>query len=555
MADNLFQFAQQCFNQTIREIAAYGIKVNPQMDLRRGKGMLCCYNLDDGHIYFSPPDFSAATGKLHLLFLRSLLACESDDEVFDIFYLLLPYVINHEIGHHLRQYYGLFGKDLWLEEQIADQFACAMTKRRLSPEKKKKAQFYLERAVKDLSKRLGIQGSGAETYYDMWQALDMEGHLEDTSRQHIQLAQKLFAIDPLKILQTHHKIDISQWLTKRTQGIEEINEQYALDAVRYIYHQMQWMYMSLISPELHYIDAFACEHLQLQIPLLPSISTEPTQNDMGILACFKAYKDTLGVSTTANQYFYKRYRSLLIARLESAIHRASDKRISQGYKFLLQTYQGEEQNLDILKYVYHLVPPYLQRLLPNHISKNPLLKDTLEEQLPTETDRRIWQHLVLKQEDEAAANTLSRLAILEHTEIFRYLPAEVGLEITNTISRVLLSPGETIIWQGDEYQDVYILFNGQLEVLISQDGNERQVGIIKEGEAFGEMSFFLNKPRNANVRASLASECFILKATDLYLFAYKYPSVIMEMAKTLAHRLAEMNTKVGSDVSSDTVDL
>lgn len=537
--EDIFRFAQKEFERSLTELRAYGLTVNPALELRRGKGMLCHYNLHDGQIYFSPPDFSEVTGKLHLLFLRSLLACESDEEVFEIFYLLLPYVINHELGHHLRHHYGLFGKDLWLEEQIADQLASAMTKRRLPPDQKKQAQAYLARAVKSLSSHVGEQISGTETYYDMWQALEMGGHFKEVSQQQMKLAQKLFAIDPLEVLATYHDRDMSQWLEKRTQGIAEINEHYASDAVRYLYYQLQWMLMSLMSSEYSYIDAFAREYLDHWLPLLPDIAAECPHNDRAILVCFRAYQDTLEVSPTGSRYFYKRYRSLLLVRLHEFIQQTENPQLSYGYTFLVQHWHGDTQHSGLLDYVSLLVPAELQRLFPHHIVNNPLLTTTAEDDFPTETDRRLWQHLVLEQDDEMAANTLARLTVLEQLEMYRSLPAEVSLKIARDICRVLVAVGETIIWQGDENRDIYILITGELHVFLSHNGEEKLVEVIHEGELVGEMAILTNAPRRAMVRAAKASECFVLKEGDFYLLTVKHPSVLMEIAKTLARRLGD----------------
>lgn len=537
--EDIFRFAQQEFERSLTELRAYGLTVNPALELRRGKGLLCHYSLNDGQIYFSPPDFSEVTGKLHLLFLRSLLACENDEEVFEMFYLLLPYVINHELGHHLRHHSGLFGEDLWLEEQIADQFASAMTKRRLPPGQKKQAQEYLARAVKGLSSHVGDQNRGTETYYDMWQALKMGGHFEAASQQQMKLAQKLFAIDPLQVLAAYHDRDLSQWLEKRTQGIAEINEHYASDAVQYLYYQLQWMLMSLMSSEYSYIDAFACEYLDRRPLLLSDISIQGPSDGRAILACFRAYQDVLEASPTGSRYFYKRYRSLLLAQLYEFIQQANNPRLSAGYRFLLQHWRGDAQHSDLLNYVSPLVPQELQRLFPHYIANHPLLANASEDDFPTETDRRVWQHLALDAADEAAANTLARLAVLEKMEMYRSLPAEVSLKMSRDICRVLVSEGETIIWQGDENRDVYILITGELHVFMSQNGHERLVQVINEGEAFGEMAILTNAPRSATVKAAKASECFVLKENDFYLLAFKYPSVLMEIAKTLAQRIVK----------------
>ena len=109
---DLFRLGQQHLDAFVREFASYGIHADPAMELHRGTGMLCYYDRKSGHIYLSLPDLQAPEGKLHLLFLRSLLSCQTDRELLDLFHLLLPYAIAHELGHHYRHRYGRFADNL-----------------------------------------------------------------------------------------------------------------------------------------------------------------------------------------------------------------------------------------------------------------------------------------------------------------------------------------------------------------------------------------------------------------------------------------------------------
>ena len=59
------------FDAFIQEFATYGIHADSEIALCRGTGMLCYYDLKDGHIYLSLPDLDAPEGRLHMLFLRS----------------------------------------------------------------------------------------------------------------------------------------------------------------------------------------------------------------------------------------------------------------------------------------------------------------------------------------------------------------------------------------------------------------------------------------------------------------------------------------------------
>jgi CRP-like cAMP-binding protein len=232
---------------------------------------------------------------------------------------------------------------------------------------------------------------------------------------------------------------------------------------------------------------------------------------------------------------------LLLTRLQSAELSlpGQAERLRKESAFLLQNWGGREKEPDMLEYLSHIAPPSLRRLFPHQITDYVKVQFPIQIHLPTETDRRLWRHIVLNEDDQGAANTLGRLTILDQIEIYHSLPAEVMLELAYNFCRVKLRHHEPIIWQGEINNDVYILIKGKLEVIINEGDRQRVLGIIKRGEVFGEMAFFTREPRNATVRAIEFSECFVLKDSDLYRFAFKYPSIVMQMARILTKRLAE----------------
>ncbi len=535
---DLFKLGQHYLDAFIQEFAAYGIHTGSDIELCRGTGMLCYYDLEDGHIYLSLPDLDTPAGKLHMLFLRSLLSCQSNQEVAELFRLLLPQVVAHELAHCFRHRRGLFTDDLWHEEQIANQLAAAVTEHRLAPAERQRAVSLLKRARDGLAAKLGIQeGVADDAYYSIWQAFGIDGQIEDRELEYLELAQQVFAIDPAEMLQSsgHLSEEISRRLEHREELIDEINEQYASDYVRYMYYQLGWLYLELTSPERQYVEAFARNYLELTVPLLPPISEGALPDESAILACFKAYQETAPHSEAGSRYFYKRYRSLLLARLQFT---APTRRFPRESAFILQGWDGQGGETDMLAYLTRLAPPPLQVLFPHQIVDHPELQLTLcAVHLPTETDRRLWRHICTVEEDPRATNTLARLALLERIEVFRALPAEVMLELSHSFCRIKLAAGETIIWQGERNDDVYVLIEGSLDVF---DGGPEALDTIEPGEVFGQIAFLTNQPRNTTVRATEKSECFVLKDTDLHILAFKYPVILMHIARGLATRLAEM---------------
>lgn len=544
---DLFETGQQAFTSFIQEFAAYGIEADPALELKPGQGMLCYYSLEDGYIYLAVPNLNEAVGKLQALMLRSLLGCESNEDLVRFLRMFIPQVLAHELGHHFRHRYGLFGDSLWYEEQVANQLAIAMVKHRLSPEDKAYARQFLRKAIDSLAQKMEAKNIAVDSYYSVLDALNVSGQIDNADFENIQLIQSLLDVDSQELLIDSGQLspELVQRLEHREDIIEQIDEQYAADAVKYIYYQVVWLYLALTSHETQYVEEFARVHLNQTIDLLPAI--EPGQNptQRQIQACFKAYQD-LAANSTAARYFYKRYRALLLTELQSVELEVPNHTDSFKKEANLILGTWSEQEADTLNYLAHLAPPALRGLFPHTIAAHLDPDLDLQLDLPTDTDRRLWRHLTTGPADRGAANTLQRLALLDQTDLYRSMPADVMLELAHNLCRIKLAPNEAIIWQGELNDDVYILIEGRLQVFVRQNGHEVHVNDIQPGEMFGEVAFFTEEPRNATARAVEPSECFVLKDSDLQLFAYKHPAVLMQMASVLAKRLTQSyqsNTK------------
>lgn len=541
---DLFALGQKHFNAFLTEFASYGLQADPDLELRRGTGLLCYYSLEDRHIYLSVPDFSQPTGKLQALFLRSLLGCTNNEELLRFFHLMIPHIIAHEMTHHYRHRYGLFGDSLWNEEQIANKLAVAVVKHRLAPEEKAYARDFLRRAIEVLSVKMEEKNIAVDSYYSVTLALNASGQMSTADFENIEMIETaLNVVDPDQMLEGSGQFtpEMVERLEERDELIENFDEQYASDQIKYIYYHIGWLYLDLTSRETEYVDEFARRYLNIPVDLLPLIETgENPPDDVAVIACFKAYQDAMPHSPVAGRYFYKRYRSLLLARLKAAelTVAAQTERLKREATLILENWN--EGQTDTLDYLAQLAPPTLRPLFPHLITGQLDTALIMPDSLPTETDRRLWRHAVQQAEDKTAANTLYRLGLLDQSDIYRPLPAELMLKLGQLFCLVKFAPGEAVIWENERNDDVYVLIEGRLEVLVTRDGQPVIIGGIKPGEIFGEIAFFTADPRYATVRAAEPSQCFVLTDTDLQLMAFEHPTILMQMAGALAKRLADI---------------
>ncbi len=539
---DLFQLGQKHFNAFKAEFASYGVEPDPGLALHQGSGLLCYYNLEDRQIYLSVPDLGSPVGKLQGLFLRSLLGCEDQKELIRFLELLIPHVIAHEMAHHYRHRYGQFGDSMWQEEQVANKLAVAVVKHRLSPPEKEYAKKFLRRAIETLSAKMEAKNIAVDSYYSPLHALNVSGQIGVADFENVELIKTLFNVSEEELLAGSGQLsaELLDRLEHRPDIIEDIDEQYTSDQIKYIYYHVGWLYLDLTSRETEYVDEFARNYLNLNLNLLPAITDDPAPSDRAIQACYRAYQQTQSSSKVASRYFYKRYRSLLLARLQAVELQipAQTERLKREAKLILENWsEGESDTLD---YLSQLAPPALRPLFPHLIADYLDAGLDLVIDLPTETDRRLWQHVTRQTADEAAASTLYRLGVLDQTDIYRPLPAGLMLELAHRFCQVNYAPGETVIWEGERNDDVYFLIDGRLEVINTRSGQPERINIIKRGEMFGEIAFFTEDARYATVRALEPSRCFVLTDAELQLFAFEHPGILMQMAGALAKRLVEL---------------
>jgi hypothetical protein len=541
---DLFPYAQHKFAELVNEFAAYGLEVERSMELKRGTGFLCHYDQRSGHIYLALPEPTHPLGKAQIFFLKALLNLPDDETLFRFISLLLPRALAHEFGHYFRHKYGTLTEDRWYEEQVANHLANAVTKYRLNPQEKDSIAMLLRQTIDHLSQQMRSRDIAFDSYDSQIHALYVAGSLTAADADTILTMNKILSLEPEKLLEQlgHVVHDISERMLQREMTIDGFNKEYTSDVLKYLYYQLGWMLVDTESREHHYVDEFAGRHLNRQKELLRLFERDDLPSEDEILACYKAYRDTAPLSTTASRYFYKRYRSLLLSRLRNEVKDLQGNPLStREAQTLLETW--EEQNLDPLNLIMPLVPQGLQHLLPVRVANELKLIPDPGPYFHAETDGAIWRHVALRIHNPRVQDTLSRLQSLDQINMYRSLPVAILMDIIRELWIIKVMQDETLIWEKSLNDDIFILIDGRLGVFTSVNHKSKRVGTIHPGEMFGEMAFVSRKPRAATIRAIEYSECFVLKSSDLRALALRHPIILFEVAKSLTEKLDILNEK------------
>ncbi len=112
--------------------------------------------------------------------------------------------------------------------------------------------------------------------------------------------------------------------------------------------------------------------------------------------------------------------------------------------------------------------------------------------------------------------------------------------------------GEAIIEEGSEGDSMFILFRGSAQVSVTKNGALIRVGVLRQGDCFGEMSLLTGEPRTATVRAENDCEVIEISKRVMGELLRNSPVCLNHLSELLATRTLETEGVVKEAVAPDT---
>jgi CRP-like cAMP-binding protein len=133
-------------------------------------------------------------------------------------------------------------------------------------------------------------------------------------------------------------------------------------------------------------------------------------------------------------------------------------------------------------------------------------------------------------------------AQLREIALFGALSDEILDHLCKTLHDKRVGAGEAVFREGDPAREMYVLLDGEMEVLKkSRRGRDQRVAILGPNDTFGEMSVIDMQARSATVRALAPSRVLRLSTEDmdaLYRHDLKsYTHIVLNVARELSRRL------------------
>jgi CRP-like cAMP-binding protein len=111
------------------------------------------------------------------------------------------------------------------------------------------------------------------------------------------------------------------------------------------------------------------------------------------------------------------------------------------------------------------------------------------------------------------------------------------LSFCQDLPEVTFGPGEVLLAEGGKTGILYILIEGEVEVL----KGDFQVNTVSEpGAIFGEISVLLDSPHSATVKALTASRAYVVQRANEFL--QSQIDITYQLARLLAQRLHGVTT-------------
>ena len=118
------------------------------------------------------------------------------------------------------------------------------------------------------------------------------------------------------------------------------------------------------------------------------------------------------------------------------------------------------------------------------------------------------------------------------------------MERTGALGKVN-QDGEVIVRQGEMGDCMYVIQEGQVEVLLEREGKATRVAVLGEGDIFGEMALIEREARSATVRALGPVRVLTVdKGTFLHRI-HEDPSLAYRIMQKMSHRIRELDDELG----------
>jgi NTE family protein len=147
-----------------------------------------------------------------------------------------------------------------------------------------------------------------------------------------------------------------------------------------------------------------------------------------------------------------------------------------------------------------------------------------------------------------SSSALAWSSALEDFTLFRTLSAEQRLKVLNALVRQDLVRGQMLVTQGGPSDSLFLVLHGALAV--RKTGYGEPIAELRAGELVGEIGFFADVPRTADVIAIRDTSVLALTRPAYQKLVEEAPAIVEALLAALARRFAKETARIAPFPSS-----
>ncbi|MEM6261860.1 MAG: cyclic nucleotide-binding domain-containing protein [Bacteroidota bacterium] len=105
-------------------------------------------------------------------------------------------------------------------------------------------------------------------------------------------------------------------------------------------------------------------------------------------------------------------------------------------------------------------------------------------------------------------------------------------------------PNDTIVWQGQPSNSLFLITNGIVGVKNISGEKEKILAYLMPGNTFGEVGILENQPRSASVVALSDVDVMVIQREDFLSILHRHSSVAIELSRILGKYLIDANRRL-----------
>ena len=138
------------------------------------------------------------------------------------------------------------------------------------------------------------------------------------------------------------------------------------------------------------------------------------------------------------------------------------------------------------------------------------------------------------------------LEVLRKTSLFSHLTPNQMAVVLSSLFYCEVETGQTLVYEGEIGSELFIIVQGCISISVKSGEENIELGRLRSGDFFGEMSILEQTARSASCTAVENTSCFMLKARDFSQIIVNDPviavSILQQMLSSTVSRLLRTNS-------------